>query len=158
MSAEESEPPKNLGGRPQKPIDPEALTQLLRIHPTFAEIGTFFGVCERTIERRYKDDEEFRRLVDDGRSDCRASQRRAFMAAVDRVATGGSERGDSSLVIFLAKQREAVGGLAFKDRHEHDVRAQHSWADLVAGEALGDEGGDPGGGDPDGDGAVDGEA
>lgn len=135
MSAEESAPPKNLGGRPPKGINPEELVKLLRIHPTFAEIGAFFGVCERTIERRYRDDVEFRALVDDGRSDCRASQRRAFMAAVDRVATGGSERGDSSLVIFLAKQRALSGGLGFTDRHEHDVRAQHSWADLVADES-----------------------
>lgn len=138
MSTQETDTP-NVGGRPEIEIDLDELRRICRISPTFEEIAAVLGCSTKTIQRRYATDEAIREIIEAGRAAFRAKQRRAFAAAVDRVAEGGTERGDSTLVIFLAKQRADLGGLGFRDRHEHDVRAEvRSWSDLVAAEAAGE--------------------
>jgi hypothetical protein len=154
VSNQETNAP-NPVDRPEVEIDLEKLKAICKVAPTFEEIAAALDCSSKTIQRRYASDEAVREIIDDGRSRFRATQRRAFAAAVNRVADGSVERGDSSLVIFLAKQRQDVGGLGFSDKHEHDVRQQHSWADLMTEEAGGVT---PAGGEPQGEGGSDGES
>lgn len=145
---------KSKGGRPRIEIDLEQLERYCSsCYPVLDEIAAFFRCSERTVQRRYEKEPEFAEIVDRGRALSRRKLRRAFSAAERRVLKGRSLHGDSSLVVLHAKQSEDVGGLGFKDKHEHDVRAKvANWSELVASEA--------GGSDPalGGDGGSDGDA
>lgn len=130
-------PERNKGGRPKKEIDLKELEKLCEINPTLEEIAAYFRCDIRTISRRIEKEPTFRELIERGRALYKASQRRAFAAAARRVGTGRSMNGDSSMVIFQARQSADLGGLGYKNQTETEHKGNLSWSELVVAEAEG---------------------
>lgn len=64
-------------GRPRVPMSLDDARRLGTLNPTDAEVAMFFGVSERTAQRRKLIDPEFRRALEEGRAELKLSIRRA---------------------------------------------------------------------------------
>ena len=74
----------------------EQLEALCRLNCTHEEIAAYFNVSLKTVQNRYKEDDEFRRAVDTGKAQGRLSLRRKQIELVDN--------GNASMAIWLGKQ------------------------------------------------------
>ena len=74
----------------------EALEALCRLNCTLDEIGAYFTVSVKTVERRYKEEDDFAAAVDRGRAQGRLSLRRKQIELVDN--------GNATMAIWLGKQ------------------------------------------------------
>lgn len=90
-----SEPQKNRGGRPQKPIDVAKVRSLAAIHCTDEEIASVLDISVDTLSRRKKEDPEVLNALEGGRNQGKASLRRLQWQA--------AQKGNSALLIFLGK-------------------------------------------------------
>ena len=88
-------PGQNPGGRPEAEIDLKELEKLCAIQCTNAEIAAWFGVSERTIDRK-RHEPEFLAVMERGKGKGRISVRRMQMKA--------AETGNPALLIWLGKQ------------------------------------------------------
>lgn len=73
----------------------EQLEALCRLNCTHEEIAAYFNVSLKTVQNRYKEDEEFRRAVDTGKAQGKLSLRRKQIELVDN--------GNASMAIWLGK-------------------------------------------------------
>jgi hypothetical protein len=96
-------------GRKPVHIDPEELEKLCVLQCTDQEIAGFFGVTNRTIERRKKNP-VFAAAMERGRAKGRVSLRRNLWAL--------AAKGDPRASIFLAKVV-----LGYKDSYSHELSA-----------------------------------
>ena len=91
-------------GQPEKEINLKQLETLCQLQCTDEEIGAFFGVSRKTIERR-KEREDFRETMQQGKLKGLVSLRRAqFQSALN---------GNATLQIWLGKQM-----LGQRDKYE----------------------------------------
>lgn len=94
--------PKNKGGRPLKPIDPELVKQLAAVHCTIDEIATRVGVSVMTLRTRFLD------VITQGKDEGKISlKRKMFSVAM---------QGNVHMLIFLAKQH-----LGYRDKFPEEV-------------------------------------
>jgi len=69
--------------------------RLSRLNPTHSELAAYFGVSLATIDRRFRDDEKFRKAVADGNNERKTSLRRLQWEA--------ATKGNTAMLIFLGK-------------------------------------------------------
>jgi hypothetical protein len=74
----------------------ESLESLCRLNCTLDEIAAYFNVSVKTVERRYKEEDDFAAAVDRGKAHGRLSLRRKQLELVDK--------GNASMAIWLGKQ------------------------------------------------------
>ena len=90
----------------------EQLEALCRLNCTHEEIAAYFNVSLKTVQNRYKEDEEFRRAVDTGKAQGRLSLRRKQIELVDN--------GNASMAIWLGKQLLAQTDKQEIDNYNHN--------------------------------------
>jgi transcriptional antiterminator len=62
----------------------ESLESLCRLNCTLDEIAAYFNVSVKTVERRYKEEDDFAAAVDRGKAHGRLSLRRKQLELVDK--------------------------------------------------------------------------
>jgi len=86
---------EDKGGRPKIEFDYTTLEELSRSYCSFIELAKFFNCSEGTIERYYKDDEQFKKAVDQGRFEAvKGLRRKQLEMAMD---------GNTQMAVFLGK-------------------------------------------------------
>ena len=90
----------------------EQLEALCRLNCTHEEIAAYFNVSLKTVQNRYKEDEEFRRAVDTGKAQGKLSLRRKQIELVDN--------GNASMAIWLGKQLLAQTDKQEIDNYNHN--------------------------------------
>jgi len=93
---EQQEPRKHPGGRPRLTFDLRLVEDLGKIQSTRSELPAVLGVSLDTVERRLRDDPEFRGAYEKGLENGRSSLRRIQWKA----ALGGN----ITMQIWLGKQ------------------------------------------------------
>ena len=81
-------------------IDVEQVRRLAQLQLTQPEIAAALGVGLRTVERRIRDDPEFREAIEQGRAKGQASLRRRMM----EIAMREKGRDAGKMAIWLSKQ------------------------------------------------------
>ena len=112
---------QNPGGRPEAEIDLKELEKLCAIQCTNAEIAAWFGVSERTIDRK-RHEPEFLDVMERGKGKGRISVRRLQMKA--------AEAGNPALLIWLGKQVLGQRDLereAQRDMADRPTRVTAGW-------------------------------
>lgn len=100
---------KRPTGRPRIEIDADLVCKLAKIHCTYEEIGAIVGCSHDTLERRLREDPEFRARVERAYAEGKASVRREMW----RSALDG---GDTKMLIWLSKNH-----LGMRDRIESET-------------------------------------
>lgn len=92
---------------PWKP-DLNEVRRLCQLNCTDAEIGAFFGVCQKTVQRRKKEDPEFAEMIEQGRNFGKISLRRKQIEV--------AEEGNATMLVWLGKQY-----LGQKDKQDVEI-------------------------------------
>ena len=93
-----------MKGRPRKELNKAQLSSLAAIGCTQREIAQYFGVSEKTVERRLEE-EAYRQAFDRGEGEFKVSLRRLMVRR--------AQEGNTAMLIFLAKN---VLGMADQPR------------------------------------------
>lgn len=92
-------------GRPKVEIDLVELEKLCRLNCTLDEIAAYMGCSRDTIERRIREDDSIRSLIDKGRATGKISLRRKQFQILE-------ETSNATMAIWLGKnllgQRDAL--------------------------------------------------
>jgi len=102
-----TEQEKHPGGRPRIELDLRQVEELARIGCTEADMAAVLGVSVDTIQRRKRDCEEFRGVIEKGRAALRNSLR--------RLQVKKALEGNVTMLIWLGKQL-----LGQSDRHDFE--------------------------------------
>jgi len=93
-------------GRPPVLIETKELQRLGRLNPTLDEVAAYFGCSRRTIERRFKEDDELYEKFEAGKAMGRLAIRRKQMQILE-------ENDNPIMAIWLGKQL-----LGQRDKHD----------------------------------------
>ena len=94
--AEQLPQEKHAGGRPRLYIDLRQVEELARIGCTDADMAAVLGVSVDTLQRRKRESEEFRGLIEKGHASLRNSLR--------RLQVKKALEGNTTMLIWLGKQ------------------------------------------------------
>ena len=107
MPRKKTDRPRKRGPKPLE-LDADLVCDLARIHCTYEEIGAICGCSHDTIQRRLRDDPEFRARVENAYAEGKASVRRKMLAK--------GLAGDTKMLIWLSKNY-----LGMRDRIESET-------------------------------------
>lgn len=93
-------------GRPKVNINLVELQKLCTLNCTMPEIAHFFDIPLRTLEDRFKNDQDVRNAIEKGRSQGKLSVRRKQLQIMD-------ENNNATMAIWLGKQL-----LGQRDKHD----------------------------------------